>query len=67
MSRPDLQERVQILEDELAALESMLDSRTRTLWQAIENLRAGTQEPNTARKAQGGNHERSTGRTGGKG
>lgn len=61
MSRPDLQERVQILEDELAALESTLDSRTRKLWAEIEKLRAGTQEPNTARKAQGGNHERSTG------
>jgi prefoldin subunit 5 len=61
MRRPDLPERVQTLEDELAGLESMIDSRTRILWQSIEKLRGemadlqrlhGNLE--TAQKAQGG-------------
>ena len=44
MNRPDLQERVQTLEDEVAALESMLDARTRTLWREVEKLQAGVKD-----------------------
>ena len=44
MSRPDLQERVLKLEDELAGLESMLDARTRTLWAEIQKLQAQVKE-----------------------
>ncbi len=44
MNRPDLQERVQTLEDELAGLESMVDSRTRTLWREVEKLQAGVKD-----------------------
>ena len=40
MNRPDLQERVLTLEDEVAGLESMLDARTRTLWAEIQKLQA---------------------------
>ena len=40
MNRPELKERVQVLEDELALLESALDARTKALWQAVKELRA---------------------------
>lgn len=61
MSVPNLPERVQTIEDELAGLESMIDSRTRTLWQSIEKLRGEVADLQrlhgnlkTAQKAQGG-------------
>ena len=40
MRTPDIHERVGTLEDEVAGLESMLDARTRTLWQAIQKIQA---------------------------
>lgn len=40
MRTPDIHERVGTLEDELAGLESMIDARTRTLWQAIQKIQA---------------------------
>jgi len=40
MSKPGPIERLDNLEDEVAALESMIDSRTRTLWQAIQKIQA---------------------------
>ncbi len=39
MKRPELQERVQVLEDEVQAMDSMIDSRTRALWAEIVKLR----------------------------
>jgi len=33
-------ERLDRVEDEVAALESMVDARTRTLWQAIQKIQA---------------------------
>ena len=44
MSAPSLPERVQTLEDEAQALESMIDSRTRRLWAEIETLRTIVKE-----------------------
>lgn len=44
MSRPDIQERVQTLEDEVTGLESMVDSRTRKLWAEIQKLQFEFQE-----------------------
>jgi hypothetical protein len=41
MSAPTLPERLDRIEDELAGLESMVDSRTRTLWREVEKLQAG--------------------------
>lgn len=74
MSAPTLPERLDRIEDELAGLESMIDARTRTLWQSIEKLRGEAADLkklqgtfDTARKAQGGKHGQSTDRTGGKG
>lgn len=40
MNAPSLVERVTILEDETAGLESALDARTKALWQAVKELRA---------------------------
>lgn len=40
MKRPELQERVQVLEDEVHGLESALDARTKLLWQEVKELRA---------------------------
>lgn len=44
MSRLDLQERVQTLEDEVSGLDSMLDVRTRKLWAEIQKLQAEVRE-----------------------
>ena len=40
MSAPTFPERLDRVEDEVAGLESMLDARTRKLWQELEKLRA---------------------------
>ena len=40
MSAPSLVERIEVLEDEAAGLESALDARTKALWQAVKELRA---------------------------
>jgi len=40
MSAPSLVERIEVLEDETAGLESALDARTKALWQAVKELRA---------------------------
>jgi hypothetical protein len=40
MNRPPLPELLVRIEDELAALDSRVDSRTRRLWQELEKLRA---------------------------
>jgi hypothetical protein len=40
MNRPPLPELLARIEDEVAGLDSRLDARTRTLWLAIEQLRA---------------------------
>lgn len=39
MRAPTVPERLDRVEDEVAALESMIDARTRKLWQEIEKLR----------------------------
>ena len=44
MTAPTLPERVQVLEDELAGMESMIDSRTRVLWCEVEKLQAGVKD-----------------------
>ena len=44
MSAPTLPERLDRVEDEVAALESMLDARTRTLWREVEKLQAGVKD-----------------------
>lgn len=40
MRTPDLHERVGTLEDEVQALDSALDSRTRILWAEVSKLKA---------------------------
>ena len=40
MSAPTFPERLDRVEDEMAGLESMIDARTRKLWQELEKLRA---------------------------
>lgn len=40
MSNPTIPERLDAIEDEVAGLESMIDARTRTLWQAIQKIQA---------------------------
>ena len=40
----DLSERVGTLEDEVQALDSRIDSRTRLLWQAIQKIQAELEE-----------------------
>jgi len=44
MKTPDIYERVGTLEDELQALDSALDSRTRILWAEIQKLQAIIEE-----------------------
>jgi hypothetical protein len=44
MSTADIFERVQVLEDETALLDSSLDARTRILWAEVEKLRAIIEE-----------------------
>ena len=44
MSAPTLPERLDRIEDELAGLESMVDSRTRILWREVEKLQAGVKD-----------------------
>lgn len=44
MTAPTLPERLDRIEDEVAALESMLDARTRTLWREVEKLQAGVKD-----------------------
>jgi hypothetical protein len=40
MSKPDIYERVLVLEDEVKLQDSTLDARTRILWAEITKLRA---------------------------
>ena len=40
MSKPDIYERVQVLEDEVKLQDSALDARTRALWDEVSKLRA---------------------------
>ena len=40
MSKPDIYERVQVLEDEVKLQDSALDARTRRLWAEIQSLQA---------------------------
>lgn len=40
MSAPPLPERLAILEDEVQAMDSRVDARTRRIWQELELLRA---------------------------
>ena len=40
MNKQTFPERLDAIEDEVAGLESMLDARTRTLWQAIQKIQA---------------------------
>lgn len=50
MTAPTLPERVQTLEDEVQALDSRLDSRTRTLWQAIQKIQAELEQLKAAQQ-----------------
>jgi len=42
--KADIHERVQVLEDEVHGLDSMIDARTRKLWGEIQKLRAEVKE-----------------------
>lgn len=44
MRTPDIYERVQVLEDETALLDSSLDAKTSLLWAEITKLRAIIEE-----------------------
>jgi regulator of replication initiation timing len=44
MSKPDIYERVQVLEDEVKLQDSTLDARTRKLWGEIQKLQAEVKE-----------------------
>lgn len=44
MNKPDIYERVGTLEDEVQALDSQIDSRTRLLWAEVSKLRAIVEE-----------------------
>lgn len=50
MTAPTLPERLDAIEDEVAGLESMIDSRTRTLWAEISKLRAIIEELKAAQQ-----------------
>ena len=43
-------ERLDRIEDEVAALESMIDARTRTLWQAIQKIQAELEQLKSAQQ-----------------
>jgi|GEM_PF-3480038 phage host-nuclease inhibitor protein Gam len=44
MTEQPIPERLKVLEDEVAGLESMIDARTRRLWLEIEQLRVEIKE-----------------------
>lgn len=44
MSTPTVPERIQVLEDELEALDSRVDSRTARLWAEVEALKIQMRE-----------------------
>lgn len=43
-------ERLDRIEDEVAGLESMIDARTRTLWQAIQKIQAELEQLKAAQQ-----------------
>ncbi len=53
MSASTFPERLDRVEDEVAGLESMIDARTRKLWQELEKLRAEVSELKKEKTAHG--------------
>ena len=51
MSKPDIYERVQVLEDEVKLQDSALDARTRALWAANQKIQAELEQLKAARTA----------------
>lgn len=50
MNKQTFPERLDAIEDEVVGLESMIDSRTRTLWQAIQKIQAELEQLKAAQQ-----------------